>query len=116
MPEEPEIMEFKCPACGSGNRLAGSLAEKVKESGWMRPDLNFYASIVTGVVLDQQMEPRIPIGSSIPGYHICLDVCLDCGCYYAAKVEIIKVVKSITLGKPPMGPVTGPSIGPFSPS
>lgn len=94
--EQPKIIEFdKCPVCGSKERLAGQLAKKEKKKGTMRKDLNFYAHIITGVIKDPQYERQILYGAAIPAYRIYLDVCLQCGTYYAAKVEIAVAVKAL---------------------
>jgi len=101
MNDKPELVaEFDCPVCGSSERFCESLAEEVKEKGWMRPELNFYAQIWQGAVSDQLWAYKIPIGSKVPAFHIYVDVCLKCGCIYAAKLERGVGVK--VAGPPPV--------------
>lgn len=85
---KPELIaEFDCPACGSNERFGELLANEVKDKGWMRPELNFYVQIWQGAVWDELWAHKIPIGSRVPAYFIYVDVCLKCGCIYAAKLE-----------------------------
>lgn len=95
----PCVLEFNCPVCGKDNRLGKFLADRVKEAGWMRKDQNYYLGKIEGVVSDPMMEPRKPIGSKTPAFLVSLDVCLNDGCYYAAKIEIREAVKSLLPGK-----------------
>ena len=106
--EIPTVLEFNCPVCGKDNRLGKLLSDQVKDAGWMRKDLNFYVSKIEGVVSDPMMESRKPIGSKTPAFCVSLDICLDCGCFYAAKVEIGEAVK----GLPPV--IQKGKIPPFS--
>jgi len=93
MVDKPELIgEFDCPVCGSKERFCESLAKEVKEKGWMRPEMNFYAQIWQGAVSDDLWVHKIPIGSKVPSYHIYVDVCMGfpgkpCGCIYAVKLE-----------------------------
>lgn len=93
-------LEYKCPHCESDNRLAGSLAEKVKKRGLMREELYFAAWKFEGKVGDPTKDAIIPYGSSLPYFRIYMDVCLDCGCMYACRVDILQVVKTL---KPKQG-------------
>ena len=109
MNDKPELIaEFDCPACGSKERFCESLAEEVKEKGWMQPDLNFYAQIWQGAVSDKAWAHKIPIGSKVPAYFIYVDVCLKCGCIYAAKLERGTGVK---VAEPPPVLTSGGEIG-----
>ena len=93
MPEKPELVaEFDCPVCGSKERFCESLANEVKEKGWMRQECNFYAEIWQGAVYDKSWAHKIPIGSNVPAFYVYLDVCMGfpdkpCGCVYAVKLE-----------------------------
>ena len=100
MPEEIVVQFDKCPACGSKRRFVEGLADEVKDKGWMRPDLNFFANIINGIVRENtaQMEQKIPIGSKVPSYVICLDACVDCGCIYAVKLSRGEAQKTVPLG------------------
>lgn len=114
MPENkalPTVLEFNCPACGSPDRLGQRLAQKVKDRGLMRPELGYYAWQVEGVVRDPTKELVVPIGSKLPAFRIFVDACLQCGCLYAAKVEIGEVVKGLmpTIKGPPPGSLFSPS-------
>lgn len=109
--KQPIIIEFdKCPNCGSKERLVGGLAEKEKKKGNMRKDLNFYAYIIPGVVKDPQREHQLLIGTSLPAYKICLDVCLQCGTIYTAKIEIGEATKQL---RQPLEPKKPPTDLPF---
>lgn len=92
---EPVIIEFKCPVCKGEKRLGDELSKKAKEDGWMRKGLNFYTHSLQGVVTDKVLENRRPIGSKTTAYIVYLDVCLDCGCIFAAKIKIAEAVKGL---------------------
>lgn len=108
--EEPKvkIIEYKCPSCGSDRRLGKYLSNKVKAKGWMREDLNYYLHEMSAVVSDPQKEMIKPIGSTSLMFRAYMDICFDCGCFYAAKIELHTVTKSL----PPAPPGVG--LGPFS--
>ena len=92
------IAEFsKCPACGSEKRFVEEMAKEMKDKGWMREQLSFFALMINGVVKDENpvSESKIPIGSNVPAYGIGLDVCLDCGCIYAVKLIRDEVTKTL---------------------
>jgi len=89
----------KCPCCGSERRFVQELADEVKAKGWMNILLNFCALFINGVVKDDDpaIERKIPIGSIVPAYGIGVDVCLDCGCIYAAELVRDKVKKTLPI-------------------
>ena len=130
MEQTPEITEYECPVCTlkqqlanilgamgkltkeeqeiiSGwaeplaERLVKPLAERAKEKGQMRQDLNFYADIREGNVIETGRTALIPIGGRVQHYQVCLDVCPKCGEYYAVKVMTQEGIKS--LPPPDMG-------------
>lgn len=106
---KPVELHFKCPVCKSDKRVAGELAEKTKKDGWMRPNVNFYTQTVTVIVSDNTLENRRPYGSKVIAYNAYMDICSNCGCYYAVKVVIKLGTKSL-----PMGGKTKPGEGQFS--
>ena len=91
--DKPQLVtENKCPVCGSTDRLCAPLAQEMKDKGWMRPEFNYYPQIWQSAVYDQTLLGKIPIGSTVPAYHIYVGVCMGwpnrpCGCIYAVKIE-----------------------------
>lgn len=93
---EPKVLKFDhCPACGLDNRLVGTLQKKEKAAGHMRPNVEFYVNTIPGVIADKALEGSRLVGSTAPGYSISLDVCTNCGCMYAVKIDIGEVKMSI---------------------
>jgi hypothetical protein len=103
MSNDVTVLMFNCPKCGEDNRLGAMLSNKVKEDGWMRKERNFYAYKLEGIVIDPTMDERRPIGSKAPAFRIYLDVCMNDGCIYAAKVEIHQVTKTLKQPRAPLG-------------
>ena len=86
------VVENKCPVCGSTDRLCGPLAQEMKDKGWMRPEFNYYPQIWQAAVYDQTSLHKIPIGSTVPAYHVYVGICMGypnkpCGCIYAVKIQ-----------------------------
>ena len=92
------VAEFKkCPVCGSNRGFMKKLAKEVKKKGWMREDMAWWLQILEGVVIEMTpaMETKIPMGSVLPAYKVCLEVCLGCGCIYAGKIMRGEAVKGL---------------------
>ena len=88
---EPQDVKFaKCPACGGTEFLSETLGEGVKKCGLMRPEMECYYEIKQGVVKDDTRVVNMPIGSSLPGYTVYLDICLACGNLCVRKIEYTK--------------------------
>lgn len=91
MTEKIWIKEFtQCPNCGSEERFCNNIALELKERGLARENFNFYYDERVGGAIDQAKAPMLIIGSTIPGFHICVDVCEDCGTMYVVKLERIE--------------------------
>jgi len=90
---KPElVVENVCPVCGSTERLCDPFVQEMKDKGWMRPEFNYYPQIWQSAVYDKTLLHKIPIGSTVPAYHIYVGVCMGwpnrpCGCIYAVKIE-----------------------------
>lgn len=108
MPGKPFelVKEFKkCPACGSNLGFMKKLAKRVKKKGWMDEEFHFWMQIHQGVVKQATpaMDAKIPMGSTLPAYKICLEVCQECGCVYAGRIYEGEAAKTLTAPKP-IGP------------
>ena len=99
------IAEFsQCPNCGSNRRYADSLAGELKRDGFASPDFHYYLLINQGVVRDPTiLESAIPFGTTFPVIIVKSDVCMDCGTFYAVRLERDNAKKTLTLGNPPPG-------------
>jgi hypothetical protein len=105
MSEESKVLRFdNCPACHSADRLVGALSEGEKANGHMRPNIEFYINTIGGIITDKALAGTKLIGSSAPAYSMSFDVCTNCGCMYAVKIEIGKATLSILpqRGSPPL--------------
>lgn len=100
MGEQPKVTLYNCPVCNKDNRLGKKLSDEVKERGLMREELNYYLYQFDAVVKDPLKEAKLPIGGKLPAFRIFLDMCLDCGCYYVAKLELSEAVKRVKPVKP----------------
>ena len=103
----------KCPICvireelaeilgkpelklGNGeDRFLEQLANEAKKKGLAREDWRFHFQIVEGVVVDPTKAKSALIGSEAPGFGIMTDICMDCGCIYAADLTRIDQKKSL---------------------
>jgi len=96
------IKEFtQSQNCGSTERFCRNMAKELRERGLAREEWNFYFDDRMGAAIDPSKAPMLIIGTSIPGYHICTDICEDCGTIYAVKLERV-----------PAKTTPGPSQGP----
>ena len=77
----------QCPACGSKDRFFEGLAKELKDRGLARENWTFGLDSKQGIVVDEAMGARVPIGSLVPGYEFITDICKDCGCVYARYVK-----------------------------
>ena len=85
--EAPKVIEFsKCPICKSENRYCESLGNQEKARGHMRKELTFAFQVIKGICLDQDMEAKLPMGTTLPSYHVTTDICSDCGTLYVIRI------------------------------
>ena len=89
----------QCPNCGSDQRFCEQLAKEMKERGLARLEWRYSYDVREGVVIDPTKQAQIPIGSVIPGFHIALDICMDCGALYA--IELIRLDAKVSVMPPP---------------
>ena len=114
--KEPKVISFKqCPSCGSTNRYCESLGNQEKASGHMRKELTFAFQVIEGICMDKGMDAKLPMGTTLPAYHVTIDICSDCGTLYVTQIVEDKVVKQPNLVLPgqqggyKMPPFTGAS-------
>ena len=92
--EEPRVIEFKeCPNCGSTNRYCESLGNQEKARGHMRKELTFAFQVIDGICLDQGMDAKLSVGTTLPAYHVTTDICSDCGTIYVTQIVEGQVIK-----------------------
>ena len=96
MQEQKKEKEFKqCPVCGSVNRVCETMAQELIKEGKAKEDFTFSFAAGGGPCIDQRLADRIPIGGRIPVIHAIFDICGDCGCYYAIKIQWLEGKKTI---------------------
>ncbi len=94
MAKDPKIITFdKCPVCGSTERYCESLGKQEKAKGHMRKEISFCFQVVEGICLDKTIEPRLPMGTTLPTYHVTTDICSDCGTVYVTQIAEDVVTK-----------------------
>ena len=87
-PDEPgKIKAFdQCPNCGSKAQFCKDLGDELKDKGLARESFLFRYEQRQGVVMDQERTVLMPIGIKIPGFSIDMDICSDCGTFYATQL------------------------------
>ena len=101
MEHEFEKKFDKCPCCGSEERFFEEMGKELKERGLAREEWDFHLDIRQGLVVDQQKEASIPIGSEVPKFGLVTDICLECGCVYAPVLVRTNSKKPPPLAVPP---------------
>lgn len=91
----------KCPCCGSEERFLEDMGKELKERGLAREEWDSHLDVRRGVVVDQQKEATIPIGSEVPTFGIVTDICLKCGCIYATVLVRQNTKKPAPIIAPP---------------
>lgn len=94
----------KCPVCklreelaailgkpeltlGAGEeRFLEELGKELKDRGLARAEWNFHMDAKEGVVVDQAIADKIPVGTEVPVFAFMTDICMDCGCVYAIDI------------------------------
>jgi len=85
----------QCPNCGSEQRFCETLANELKEKGFAREEWTFSYETRQGAVVDKAKEADIPLGSDVPAFSITTDICLDCGTFYAIRLNSGTVTKQM---------------------
>ena len=80
-----------CPNCGSKERFLEQLGEEAKAKGFARPEWRMMYENRSGAAIDQAKANSIPIGSSVPGFDIEVDICMNCGTMYAIKLKRLTI-------------------------
>jgi len=108
---ESKIIRFdKCPNCGSKKRFASDMAQTVKDRGLMRMELEFWENIWQGVVrdVDPRQEAKVPFGTKVPTFYVCVTVCSDCGTIYAGKMVEDTTTKQLPQATAPTDKLINP--------
>ena len=83
----------KCPCCESTNRFFEQLGQELIDRKLTGDKWYFSYESRSGPVVDQTKEPAYPIGTEVPTYGITTDVCMDCGCMYAIRLDRGNITK-----------------------
>src|SRR4030042_2065597 len=79
--------EFKsCPVCKSKNKFCAELGKEIKKRGLTTKGWAFCYESRSGITMDKA-APVPLVGTTLPGFIIIVDICMDCGCVYASKIE-----------------------------
>jgi len=102
----------QCPVCGSNNRFCEQLGNELKERELASRLWVFRYDVRQGMVQDNSFQSKVLIGSTVPGFIIHTDICMDCGCVYAVSITRIEGEIKATLppprpGKNPIKPSMG---------
>jgi hypothetical protein len=80
--------EFKsCPCCGSERRFMEELGREVSNRGLARTGWRLCSSVINGVASDPERIDFLPVGTSLPSFHVETDICMDCGAVYAISIS-----------------------------
>ena len=95
------VREFKvCPACGSSERFFESMVTELRERGLASPGWSYYLDAKQGVVFDKAKEATLLIGSKMPAFAFCSDICVECGTIYVVKLQRMAAEKSLDMPVP----------------
>ncbi len=95
--EKNWVREFsKCPVCGSEKRMFEQMGQEIKERGLTTEEMKFYDEMKAAPLANQDIIAKLPIGSEIPAFGVATDICLDCGCIYAVRLERTNAKKGLT--------------------
>jgi hypothetical protein len=78
---------IKCPQCKSKRRFFESLAELAKKNNLARKEWRLVYQHSQGVAIDQNRTVILPVGTRVPTFIVETDICLDCGCVYAVRLQ-----------------------------
>ena len=78
----------KCPCCKAESALVHNIGKEMKDQHLAREDWTPCMDVKQGIVLDQNYKVLLPVGKIVnAGYVIQTDVCTECGCVWAVKVQ-----------------------------
>lgn len=87
--KQPIIFTYdKCPNCGSLARVTDAPAALARAKGRLSPGFTPCIQVLKTVIVDNTLVGKIPLGSTVPAIASYMDICLNCGTYYAIRVEI----------------------------
>lgn len=99
------VKEFKvCPACGSKVRFFEEMTTDLRERGLTSPGWGYYLDAKQGVVFDKAKEATLLIGSKMPAFAFCSDICVECGTIYVVKLQRMSAEKSLNVATEPLPP------------
>jgi len=99
--KQPTIFTFdKCPNCGSFAKVTDAPAQEARAKGRLSPGFIPCIQVLRTVVVDNTLVGKIPIGSAVPAIASYMDICLNCGTYYAIRVEIGEARLGAMMPKP----------------
>jgi hypothetical protein len=75
-------LKFDCPVCKSKRRFFEQLASDAKLYGVALANFAMGLNSIQGPCADKRVQPKP--GSKVPMFQVITDICLDCGCVYAA--------------------------------
>lgn len=112
------IAEFdRCPGyrevegvlqpCGSTRRFAGEVTKEQREKGAIGEGLRYGLYQIGGPILDPRKVNQMLLETMVPVTLALLDVCMDCGCVYAIRLERQEIPLGDIIKSPP-GAMTPP--------
>ena len=102
---QPIVKEFtQCPNCGSTARFAKDMA--IREG---MPNAEQFGLMQIGPhpIIDQKKHAAAMYGSKFPLIATLMDICSDCGCFYAFKLIELVGTKSLQQQQQQQRPGTG---------
>jgi len=96
------------PNCGSTRRFAEEVAKEQREKGAMGEGLKYGLYQIGGPILDPRKVNQMLVETMVPETFALLDVCMDCGCVYAIRLErqerpLGDIIQPLPGAKPPPG-------------
>lgn len=92
----------QCPNCGSTQQFFQQLGQELKDRGLARSEWNMHYDSRQGVAVDQLKQNLMLVGTSLPGFIIVTDICMDCGTVYAVELRRIDAqTKAVPRGTVP---------------
>lgn len=89
-------MEFKkCPCCGSERRIADIIQTQEVEKKKLAPETTMSIQGLNVIFADPtRVMLTVPVGN------VRLDICADCGCYYAKFIDVSDQMVRMQPGRP----------------
>ena len=99
--KEPKIITFpQCPVCGSKERYCESLGNQEKARGHMGKELSFCFQVIEGICLDKAVEPKLPMGTTLPAYHVTTDICMGYPDKPCGTVYVTRIIEGVVMKQP----------------